>query len=148
MDRLQPSPFEAILRGIRASEAQDEGASGRIAATPWFVAETHAHAVGATADAVCARYREAGAEKAPGAEDAVAVAAPRSVETEDIRRELDLAACRTVEALQGRRRAFARENHPDGLDPALRDNATERMMVANRLIDMEIARLRPGGRPR
>ena len=91
-------------------------------------------------------YRETIEDEPDMVEQIVAVAALGSVEIEDIARELDLAGCRTVDSLQARRREFARDNHPDRLDPPARANATERMMIANRLIDAEIARLRAAAR--
>lgn len=44
------------------------------------------------------------------------------------------------------RREFALRNHPDRLPPELRKAATERMMIANALVDQHIARLRKSAR--
>ena len=44
------------------------------------------------------------------------------------------------DALQDKRRAFAKENHPDKVHPAFREQATIRMKIANRLIDDALKR--------
>jgi hypothetical protein len=46
-----------------------------------------------------------------------------------------------VEDLLARRRAFARDNHPDRAPADLRTNATLRMKIANMLIDETIRRI-------
>ena len=135
------SAFEAILRDVRAAQddgAADEATPRRAAAAPCFVSERAAGEIGA--EALAARYGEAG-------DGPAAVAPPPSVAPADVERELDLASCRSLEALQARRRAFARGNHPDRLEPRLAAVATERMSIANRLVDEAIARLGGGSRP-
>ncbi len=137
MDRVTPSPFETVLMGFRQARAQDAPRSP-IASSPWYVPGTPPHAGEVAGAVACESYRAAVEDEAGRA----APAAPRSVEIEDIARELDLASCRTVELVRARRRKFALDNHPDRLAPSLRGNATLRMTIANRLADAEIARLR------
>lgn len=147
MERTSPSPFEAILRRIGRAGADDgRGQRGPISCAPCFVAETLSGAGEAAADLARDHYRETIEDGPRAAEHVVAVTALPSVEIEDVARELDLAGCPTVELLKARRRDFARDNHPDRLDPAACGIATERMMIANRLIDAEIARLRGAAR--
>ena len=139
----QRSTFETILRGLHPAEDDDGSSEGgaplRAAAAPCFVTERAAGEIGG--DALAARYGETGGGQFG---ESHAPAAPPSVAPADVERELDLASCRSVEALQARRRAFARGNHPDRLEPRLAAVATERMSIANRLVDEAIARL--GGR--
>lgn len=59
---------------------------------------------------------------------------------EDIAADLGLLKEDDRERLQERRRAFARENHPDTVAAEYRDAATMRMKIANRLIDDAISR--------
>ena len=48
------------------------------------------------------------------------------------------------ERLQERRRAFARDNHPDRIAADFREEATLRMKIANRLIDDALSRFDTG----
>ena len=53
----------------------------------------------------------------------------------EIAEDLGLENCRGVQDIRDRRRAFARDNHPDRISSDYRDQATHRMKTANRLID-------------
>lgn len=57
-------------------------------------------------------------------------------------RELGLRPGLDAKELTRLRRAFALKNHPDRLDPTLRDLATHRMTLANSLIDEAMQRIR------
>nr|WP_316655381.1 hypothetical protein [uncultured Gellertiella sp.] len=59
----------------------------------------------------------------------------------EIAADLGLGPKDTAADLNERRRAFARDNHPDIVHPAHRIAATERMMIANLLIDRALARI-------
>lgn len=61
---------------------------------------------------------------------------------EDVAAELDISETDTRATLTEKRRRFARLNHPDGLKPEFRDNATLRMTAANLLIDQALRMLR------
>ncbi|SEH68120.1 hypothetical protein SAMN05216228_1005275 [Rhizobium tibeticum] len=63
------------------------------------------------------------------------------VTPENVAAELDISARDTVQSLSEKRRAFAKKNHPDRVDPPFRDNATKRMTIANLLIDQALRRL-------
>lgn len=52
--------------------------------------------------------------------------------------ELDLHGGLTAQELQRRRRAFAVRHHPDRLPPNVRQEAIERMQIANNLIDARL----------
>ncbi|MFK0162268.1 hypothetical protein [Rhizobium sp. NPDC090279] len=61
---------------------------------------------------------------------------------EEVASELAITSDHTREALQEKRRSFAKANHPDGVDAAFREQATARMTLANQLIDEAIRRLK------
>jgi hypothetical protein len=59
--------------------------------------------------------------------------------------ELGLVSNSTEDDVLSLRREFALRNHPDRVRPELRDLATQRMMIANDLMDRYVARLRKAG---
>jgi hypothetical protein len=59
---------------------------------------------------------------------------------EDVAVDLGLHPSDDRERLQERRRAFARDNHPDRVNADYRDAATQRMKLANRLVDEALHR--------
>jgi hypothetical protein len=59
---------------------------------------------------------------------------------QDVAAELSISARDTVQSLGEKRRAFAKKNHPDGVDMLFRQNAAKRMTIANLLIDEAIKR--------
>ncbi|OCW59138.1 hypothetical protein [Hoeflea olei] len=61
---------------------------------------------------------------------------------EDIARDLGLLASDTPAHLQRKRRAFARLNHPDRAPAEFRLAATQRMQIANRLVDEALRKAR------
>lgn len=135
MSKLPATPFETILQRTRPDE--EDTAASRTPVLPWYIPQ----------------FRESGREAAAGdgarngyAEEEPLEAGPRpvprSIDADAILLELALAGCPDIEALVDRRRRFARDNHPDTLPAELRENATQRMMIANGLIDAEIARRR------
>lgn len=60
---------------------------------------------------------------------------------EAVAAELAISSKDTLHTLSDKRRAFAKANHPDGIDPLFRDKATTRMKIANLLIDEAIRRI-------
>lgn len=60
---------------------------------------------------------------------------------EDVAADLALTGRETRAQLIALRRAFARDNHPDGVPAELRPNATRRMTIANMLLDETLRRL-------
>ncbi|AYG61475.1 hypothetical protein QD460_24470 [Rhizobium jaguaris] len=60
---------------------------------------------------------------------------------EEVAAELAISSQSTLQSLHEKRRAFAKANHPDGVAPSFREQATTRMMIANQLIDEAIRRL-------
>ena len=60
---------------------------------------------------------------------------------QEVAGELALSAADTMQTLSDKRRSFAKANHPDGIDPLFREQATTRMKIANLLIDEAIRRL-------
>jgi hypothetical protein len=63
------------------------------------------------------------------------------ISPEEVAEDLGLTGQETVDDLAGRRRTFARANHPDRAPADLRANATLRMKIANMLIDETIRRI-------
>ena len=61
---------------------------------------------------------------------------------EEVAAELAITSNDTREALQEKRRNFAKANHPDGIAVLFREQATIRMTLANQLIDEALRRLR------
>jgi hypothetical protein len=59
-----------------------------------------------------------------------------------IAEDLALGDCRTEQDFRDRRRLFALANHPDRVPQDYCDQATHRMMVANRMIDAALATFR------
>jgi hypothetical protein len=101
-----------------------------------LVAEEHDDKAAATPPVFAASYFE----DAAYLEDAVAplLEAIASCEQDAIAEELGLHEDLNRAELTKLRRAFARDNHPDRLDPSKRDLATRRMTIANMLIDREL----------
>jgi hypothetical protein len=66
----------------------------------------------------------------------LAQTSPQAVAT-----ELSISSKDTLQTLNDKRRAFAKANHPDGIDALFRDKATTRMKIANLLIDEAIRRI-------
>ncbi|QEE44646.1 hypothetical protein FVA81_08500 [Rhizobium sp. WL3] len=62
---------------------------------------------------------------------------------EEVAADLGLDPSDDRERLQERRRAFARDNHPDRIPAEFREEATMRMKTANRLIDDALSRCDP-----
>lgn len=61
---------------------------------------------------------------------------------DEVAAELAITSDLTREALQEKRRSFAKANHPDSVAALFREQATTRMTLANQLIDEAIRRLR------
>jgi len=61
---------------------------------------------------------------------------------EEVAAELAITSDLTREALQEKRRSFAKANHPDSVAALFREQATTRMTLANQLIDEAIRRLK------
>lgn len=61
---------------------------------------------------------------------------------QEVAAELAITSEHTREALQEKRRSFAKANHPDSVAALFREQATTRMTLANQLIDEAIRRLK------
>ncbi len=103
-------------------------------------------------DEAVAGYRDAVFEDT--VMDELAHAAERMlapVDAEAIARELRIAEAHTLQELDALRRVFALHNHPDRVEPALRDTAMQRMQIANMLIDAAkqrcVSAVAPAARP-
>ena len=130
-------PFAEVLERVQR-EAQDDtdGASLRPVGASGFQVPFTAAAdafTPASSDALAGLYDEQASDAArPSA---------FATDPDAIARELGLAHAATADDLNRIRRRFARVSHPDLVAPALRDVATQRMMIANCLIDDALAQL-------
>lgn len=70
-------------------------------------------------------------------------APPLKTEHEQVVDELHLTPNLTTTDLKIIRRKFAKTNHPDRVPPAVRDEATRRMTIANSLIDEALRGAKP-----
>ncbi|HEX5933404.1 MAG TPA: hypothetical protein VFY63_04485 [Pseudorhizobium sp.] len=149
------SIFQTVLTRLEEEGAEDEPPE----ASPAFrVTGLNASFVAATSEAspaasssVAEAYLEAFAE--PSRHDAppetvtdpdVPAAMPAHLlrlSEGEIAEDLAITAADTAETLAEKRRHFARNNHPDRIAAAFRDNATQRMKIANLLIDQAIREL-------
>jgi hypothetical protein len=75
--------------------------------------------------------------------EAPAYVSPRS-DPASVAEELSLTPHLTADELNRVRREFALANHPDRVTPARRAQATQRMTIANTLIDQALRRRRSG----
>ncbi|KQV30612.1 hypothetical protein ASC97_20640 [Rhizobium sp. Root1203] len=93
-------------------------------------------------DAPCEEEISPGPEPEPAAEPEPVMPEHLSrTAPQDVAAELSISARDTVQSLGEKRRAFAKMNHPDGVDLLFRENAAKRMTIANLLIDEAIKRL-------
>ena len=77
------------------------------------------------------------------AEVATEPAPPTKTEHEQVVDELHLTPNLTSTDLKTIRRKFAKTNHPDRVPPAIREEATRRMTIANSLIDEALRGAKP-----
>lgn len=63
------------------------------------------------------------------------------IRPQEVAEELAISSRDTQQSLSDKRRLFAKNNHPDGVDGLFRENATIRMKIANLLIDEAMRRL-------
>ena len=145
------SVFQSVLTRLNEEEKQEEAEP---ASSPFRVAGLNTSFVAATVDAP-STVGSAGASAYldyladPGElpsskeEDQLRAAEPvpehlLRLSAEEIASDLGITPDDTAETLAEKRRRFAKENHPDLVPAALRDNATLRMKTANLLIDRAI----------
>ena len=135
------SVFQSVLTRLdeekQEDEPQAEAAVFRLSGlNAGFVAATEETAPFGSSGAGDA-YLEMLADKPPPEEPTVPEHLLRVGEAE-IAEDLALGPDETAETLAEKRRRFAKDNHPDRVPEAFRDNATLRMKTANILIDRAI----------
>lgn len=142
------SIFQSVLDRLDTENQQDEGdeaAAFRMAGlNTGFVVE----GIGHSTPVACQPDAAYLAFAADPASEAITPFGPPQIpahlarlKPEEIADELKISNADTIHSLSEKRRAFARTNHPDGVSVEFRANATQRMTIANQLIDVEIRRL-------
>ncbi|MDH7804922.1 MULTISPECIES: hypothetical protein [unclassified Rhizobium] len=147
------SVFESVVERLR-QEKEDESAEPTppgghriVGFSSGFVVDTYPDAPqpgNASLDAYLAFLPEpvALAEPQPEPQPEPMPAHLEKTSLADVSAELAIHETDTAATLAEKRRAFARLNHPDGVRPEFRHNATLRMTAANLLIDQAIRMLR------
>lgn len=138
--------FESVLERLKAeaqeaAEEADDAGPGGVRGLPSGFAGLGAGATFVSGAQAAAAYLDLGEE--PSAPPPPPPPPPHlmRITPEEIAADLALSGEETVAALLARRRAFARENHPDRAPAELRSNATLRMKIANMLIDETLRRM-------
>ncbi|WP_431320067.1 hypothetical protein [Rhizobium sp. YTU87027] len=149
------SVFQSVLDRLKAEDEtveQDAPASARVSGLNTGLAFNVMEGVSASSARPDQAYfetmefapSETAAEPSPPPEPEPKPMMPdylARITADDIAAELDISALDTAQSLGMKRRAFAKKNHPDRVDPRFRENATRRMTTANLLIDQALRRL-------
>jgi hypothetical protein len=146
--------FESVLERLKAEAreaaedlpAEDEDIAMEVRGLPAGFAGLGMGKTFVSAPQAAAAYLDLYEEPAPPPEEpppAPPAPPPHLLRTapEEVAEDLALTGRESVEDLLARRRAFARDNHPDRAPADLRANATLRMKIANMLIDETIRRI-------
>ena len=143
--------FESVLERLKAEAreaaedlpAEDDGAPMEVRGLPAGFAGLGMGKTFVSAPQAAAAYLDLYEEPAPPPEEPPPAPPPHLLRTapEEVAEDLALTGRESVEDLLARRRAFARDNHPDRAPEDLRANATLRMKIANMLIDETIRRI-------
>lgn len=142
------SLFQSVVDRLEA-ERQDEippeaTTPRRVGITRAFVAETHSINFGAVdhrQDAYLFLMPEVEpVEEKPPPPPVIPDWIDR-LDVASITEDLGILDADDRETLLDRRRSFAKDNHPDKIDPIYREQATTRMKTANLLIDEALRRL-------
>lgn len=143
--------FESVLERLKAEAreaaedlpAEDDGAPMEVRGLPAGFAGLGMGKTFVSAPQAAAAYLDLYEEPAPPPEEPPPAPPPHLLRTapEEVAEDLALTGRESVEDLLARRRAFARDNHPDRAPADLRANATLRMKIANMLIDETIRRI-------
>jgi len=143
--------FESVLERLKAEAREaaddlppeDEAASMEVRGLPAGFAGLGMGKTFVSAPQAAAAYLDLYEEPAPPPAEPPPAPPPHLLRTapQDVAQDLALTGRESVEDLLSRRRAFARDNHPDRAPADLRANATLRMKIANMLIDETIRRI-------
>ena len=138
------SLFETVLDGMEPDEAVEDEAAPirRPRVTAHFLTDT---SFGDRAEErpLGALYEDFGEPPESGPEVAAPPEPPAWLERlseQDVIDDLGLSPGMTKAAIKEKRRAFARDNHPDRTAEEFREAATIRMTVANRLVEAALRR--------
>ena len=148
--------LKALEEARRAALADDdEPAVGRKARAPAFGTSDLLHTVDRMAGKLRAYipvgllsrlYNDGFSRAAPKEDVAPEPVDPPKSELEQVVDELHLTSNLSSKDLKLIRRRFAKSNHPDRVPPAVRDEATRRMTIANSLIDEALRGSKTPGR--
>ena len=143
------SVFQSVVERLKQEKEEEEAeasppAGHRIAGfSSGFVVDTHIEApqpANGNLDAYLAFLADPAPPPEPQPEPMPAHLEKTALA--DVSAELAIQETDTAATLAEKRRAFARLNHPDGVKPQFRHNATLRMTAANLLIDQALRMLR------
>lgn len=141
------SIFQSVLERLKAEDGgeAEEPAARRVSGFTTGLAFDVMEGVSAASQRVGEAYfdnlgPEQAIEAPPPPEPAMPAHLAR-IAPEEIAAELAISSADTQQALNEKRRAFAKANHPDGVAQSFRDNANRRMTIANLLIDEALRRL-------
>lgn len=156
MGTFSTSEFATLLDEMIAAKAREEDVSPRPAMPFGFVAPDDAVETlwaSVPREFVAGLYRDTDAkgfvEDAPGIQTPEPPPLPLpSIDPEEIAAELRAAHARAPKDFDRLRREFALANHPDRVEPRLRERALVRMQIANMLIDNAKRAANVGGRSR
>lgn len=151
--------FESVLERLKAEarqaaeeesadEVHDDGGPAEVRGLPSGFAGLGTGGAFMSGSQAAAAYFDLYEEPAPVEPEQPAAAEPPPppphllrIAPEEVASDLGLNGKESVDELLARRRAFARENHPDRAPEELRANATLRMKIANMLVDETIRRI-------
>lgn len=151
------SLLDDLFQAASIPEEEDEEASAAAPSIPFdylsVVDELHSGRIKVSDSEASAEYRAVGAQieellrefdlrRAEITPPPLEVEQWPSTEPADIAKELALETHKRADDLARARRAFAFDNHPDRVEPYLRDHAIVRMQIANMLIDDALRRLK------
>jgi hypothetical protein len=139
------SLFETVLDGMEVEEVEEDEdvPVRRPRVNAHFLPDT-SFSERADRRSLGALYEDFGAPPPAEIEVSPSPAPPvwlNRLSEQDVIDDLDLKAGMTKVAIKEKRRAFARENHPDRVAEDYRQAATIRMTIANRLVEAALRRI-------
>jgi len=142
MSAFTPSEFASLLDDMIAKAGKNETPAPRPSMPFGYVGPSEAVEelwASVPEDFVASLYQETGTrqsfDETPGIQTPEPEAPLPPADPESIAAELGISHARRQRDFDRIRREFALANHPDRVEPRLRENALQRMQIANMLID-------------